>query len=162
MFEKTGIPAQDQVLAAFPSAERLKKGPVAVIECFQKIPCDPCESSCPTGAIVVGKNINDLPRFDAQKCSGCALCIAKCPGRAIMVLDGSKHDAAVEMKIPYEFLPLPKPGDMVRALDRAGNHVADVEVLRVQNPPAFDRTPVVTLLVPNALAAVVRHIETEG
>ena len=161
MLEKTGIPAQDQVLDAFPSEERLKKGPVAVIECFQEIPCNPCQSSCPTGAIFVGENINDLPRFDQQKCSGCALCIAKCPGRAIMVLDGSKHPDAVEMKIPYEFLPLPSQGDMIAALDRAGKYVADVKVLRVQNPPSFDRTPIVTLLVPNQLAAVVRHIRTE-
>ena len=29
-----------------PSKERYEKGPVAVIECVQEIPCNPCEAAC--------------------------------------------------------------------------------------------------------------------
>ena len=162
MFEKTGIPESEKILSVFPSEERLNRGPVAVIECFQEIPCNPCQSACKIGAITVGCDINAVPKLDETKCTGCALCISKCPGRAIMVLDGSVREGFTEMKIPYEFLPLPEMGQMVKALDRAGKYITDVEVLKVLNPPAFDRTPVVSLLVPDGLITVVRNIRTEA
>jgi len=46
MLEKTGIATQEMVMNVFPSIERINKGPVAVIECFQNIPCNPCQTAC--------------------------------------------------------------------------------------------------------------------
>ena len=33
--------------------DRIRKGPVAVIECYEEIPCDPCRTSCPKKAITL-------------------------------------------------------------------------------------------------------------
>ena len=33
-----------------------------------------------------------------------------------MIVDGSKSESTVEVKIPYEFLPLPKEGQIVKDL----------------------------------------------
>lgn len=74
----------------YPSEERLKKGPVAVIECCQNIPCNPCETACKFGAITVGDLITNLPVLDESKCVGCGVCLTKCPGLAIFVVDKSK------------------------------------------------------------------------
>ena len=45
----TGIPSEEELKNCFgiPSEERMKKGRVAVIECVQEIPCNPCEGTCP-------------------------------------------------------------------------------------------------------------------
>ena len=62
----TGVPSA-QELASFPgkpSEERMSKGRVAVVECLQEIPCNPCESACKFGAIQIGENITALPCLD--------------------------------------------------------------------------------------------------
>ena len=147
MFEKTGVATREMVMEKFPPVERINKGPVAVVECYQKIPCNPCQTACPVGAICIGDDINNIPRRDEDRCGGCGLCVAKCPGLAIMIVDGSKSPETVEFRIPYEFLPLPRAGETVTGLDRAGQPVCKAKVLKVLNPASFDRTPVVTLEV---------------
>ncbi len=71
----------------FPSEQRIKRGSVAIIECFQDIPCNPCEMKCPRNAIKVGIPITNLPELDEEKCSGCGLCVPWCPGLAIFILN---------------------------------------------------------------------------
>jgi NADPH-dependent 2,4-dienoyl-CoA reductase/sulfur reductase-like enzyme/Pyruvate/2-oxoacid:ferredoxin oxidoreductase delta subunit len=153
---ETGAPAPEDVARATPPPERLARGPVAVVECFQRIPCDPCAAACKHGAIAPFADINDLPRIDHDACDGCGACISRCPGLAIVVVDESRPDAAV-VRLPCEFLPLPRPGDEVSALDREGRPVAAGRVVRVQSGRALDRTAVVWLEVPRGMGMVVRH-----
>ncbi|MBW2487610.1 MAG: hypothetical protein JRE72_09330, partial [Deltaproteobacteria bacterium] len=40
-----------------PGEARRRKGAVAVLECLEDIPCNPCESSCKFDAITVGEDI---------------------------------------------------------------------------------------------------------
>ena len=80
MFEKTGVATREMVMTKFPSVERIDKGPVAVVECYQKIPCNPCQTACPFGAINIGCDINNIPERDENVCTGCGMCVAKCPG----------------------------------------------------------------------------------
>jgi len=54
-----------EAAACLPARDRLAKGPVAVIECVQNIPCNPCEAACPARAITVGQPITALPVLDA-------------------------------------------------------------------------------------------------
>lgn len=140
----------------YPSQERLAKGPVAVIECCQNIPCNPCETACKFGAITVGDPITNLPVLDESKCIGCGACITKCPGLAIFVVDKSKEMAAVSF--PFEYLPLPQKGDTVKAVDRAGQYVCEARVLRVNNAKANDCTPIVTIEVPKEFSDDIRSI----
>ena len=50
-----------------------------LIDCKQNIPCDPCCHVCPTGAIVFGDSITDLPQVIEEKCIGCGKCESHCP-----------------------------------------------------------------------------------
>ena len=70
-----------------PSDERYAKGPVAVIECVQEIPCNPCEAACRFGAIHIGDPITNLPTCSHDKCTGCGVCVSKCPGLAIFIVN---------------------------------------------------------------------------
>lgn len=162
MFEKTGIPEKEMVMARFPSVERINKGPVAVVECYKEIPCNPCQTACKFNAIYVGEDINKIPILSPDNCTGCAICLSKCPGLAIMVVDGSKSQETVQIKIPYEFLPLPKVGDVVKALNREGQYIADVKVVNITNPKSFDRTPVIAVEADRKYLYELRNIRVEA
>ena len=154
MLERDGVPTAEDLASIIPSEERLAQGAVAIIECFQPIPCDPCYDWCKRGAIKKFKSPTDLPQIDYQVCNGCALCVIGCPGLAIFVVDRTYSKERALLKIPYEFLPLPEKGEVVEALNREGEAVGEAEVLKVQ--PTKQRTTLVSLLVPQKLAMEVR------
>jgi len=151
-----GIADATDIKTSWPSEERLKKGPVVIVECFQEIPCNPCETSCPRNAIVVGDNINDLPKVDHNKCNGCTVCVSRCPGLAIFVIDVVYSDTESAITMPYEFLPLPEKGDMVDGLDREGKSCCRAKVVKVVNTKAQGKTPLVTLAIPRGMEKSVR------
>ena len=157
----TGVPSIEELKASlgYPCPEDLERGPVAVIECVQEIPCNPCETACPARAITVGEPITNLPRLDTSKCTGCGLCIPVCPGQAVFLVDMTYSPTEATVSFPYEFLPLPRKGDRVVAVDREGLSVCGATVRRVVMPVAYDRTAVVTLFVPKEHAAYVRGMQ---
>lgn len=126
-----------------------KSGWHAVIECTQNIPCNPCQDVCPRQCINVGDNITSLPTInvDAQ-CSNCGKCVAFCPGQAIFLVNEDMGDGTAQVTLPYEFLPLPDVGASGLALDRSGQTVCTATVVKVQNPKAFDHTPLLTMSIP--------------
>lgn len=136
-----------------PSEEQLKKG-VAIIECIQEIPCNPCVDACPFDAISM-ENINALPIVNYEKCVGCGKCIEVCPGLAIFVVKIVDEKALISL--PYEFLPLPTEGQKVKALNRQGKEICDAVVKKVRK----GRTPVITIEVPSQYAMEARNIKVE-
>jgi Fe-S-cluster-containing hydrogenase component 2 len=156
----TGIPSEEELSSSpgYPRPGDYEKGAIGVIECVQEIPCNPCELACRQGAIIVGEPITNLPRFDANKCTGCGLCIADCPGQAIFLVHKRYSDQESLVTFPFEYLPLPEPGDVVPAVNRAGEVVCRGRIIKVQTPRAFDRTAVVTIAVPMNLIDQVRGI----
>lgn len=157
-----GFLSEQEVAPRLPAADRLGKGPVAVIECVQEIPCNPCEKACPFKAISVGLPITTLPALDADKCVGCGACIAKCPGLAIFIVDGSRPGNEGTVQMPYESYPLPRLGEEVAACDRQGGVVATGTVEKVLAGAGQDHTAVVTVRVPKELINVVRAIRPLG
>lgn len=156
----TGIPSAEELAASpgIPGRKRLEKGPVAYIECVQEIPCNPCEKACPFGAIQVGKPITNLPRLDEEKCTGCGICIAQCPGLAIFKIDKKYTANSSLVEFPYEYLPLPKEGEIVPCGNRAGEYLVDGKVVRVKNQRTHDGTAVIAVEVPQEYCLDVRTI----
>ena len=156
----TGIPSPEELAACpgVPSQERMKKGRVAVIECVQEIPCNPCEEACKFGAITVGEQITALPVINNDKCTGCGLCIPYCPGLAIFLVDKSRDDGKAVVEFPYEYLPLPQVDEQVTAVNRAGQELCPAIVLAVKQNKTFDSTAIVSLLIPYEYADTVRGI----
>jgi len=142
-----------------PSTERRKKGRVIIIECVQHIPCDPCANICPKGAITIEGEITNIPQVDFDKCNGCGLCLANCPGLAIFSVDESLPNNEAEVGIPYEFRPLPEVGEVVDVINRSGQIIGNGKVLKVRNPKSYDRTPVIYLSVPQELSLEVRFLK---
>lgn len=158
MLINDGIITREELATVLPSDERFKKGPVAIIECLQDIPCDPCVSSCPKKAITMKSGITDRPKLDEVKCIGCGLCVPRCPGLAIVVLDMTHAARSAALSLPYELHPVPKVGQVVKGLDRTGKAVCEAKVLKVLSAPKFDRTHVITIEIPKDRALDVRAI----
>ncbi|MGI9861988.1 4Fe-4S binding protein [Moorella naiadis] len=135
---------------------------VAVIECPQAIPCNPCETACPFGAITVGEPITNQPRLDQARCKGCGLCVVACPGLAIFLIDRSYAPGQAVVAFPYEYLPRPEPGQQVAVSDREGKTIGFGQTLRVWQPRRDDPTMVVQVIVPQELAGEVRGLGRES
>ena len=148
-YEKTGILTLKDL--KLPTKKQLEKG-VAILECIQEIPCDPCVESCPVKAISM-KDINAPPVNDYEKCIGCTKCVGVCPGLAIFVVKIIDSKAFVTLQ--YEFLPIPKVGDKVQALNRKGEKVGIGIVRRVVRQ---GKTMVVTVEIEKDLSMDVRNI----
>jgi len=157
-----GVLKAAELAGVLPSPERLARGPVVVVECVERIPCNPCVAACAKGPITMEGDINAPPRVDAERCDGCGVCISACPGLAIFIVDGSRGDGRASVMMPHEFRPLPKVGETVTALDREGREVCDAVVTRVLSAKALDRTPIVTLDVPAEHAMTARHFRRKA
>ena len=156
-YRSDGVLRRSDLTGGLPSDERLDRGPVIVIECVENIPCNPCVTACPKGAITIDGDINGTPSVDYETCDGCGLCIAACPGLAIFAIDASAEGDTAVVRVPYEYSPLPDVGEEVTAVDREGREIGAARVTRVLNSKAMDRTPVVWLEVPRAAVMDVRH-----
>lgn len=151
-YEKNGILVPKNL--TLPTDKQLKKG-VAIIECIQEIPCDPCVAICPVNSISM-KDINDIPKIDYDKCTGCKRCVGICPGLAIFVVKVENEKALITL--PYEFLPFPKVGDIVKALDREGKPRGTAKIKKVNRR---GKTTVVTIEIDKELAMEVRNIKLD-
>jgi len=124
-YEKTGILTLQDL--AVPTDEQLRKG-VAITECVQEIPCNPCVDVCPVNAISM-ENINAPPQVNYEKCIGCGQCVAICPGLAIFLVQIQDNKALVTL--PYEMLPVPLEGTQVTALNREGTAIGIATVTKL-------------------------------
>jgi Fe-S-cluster-containing hydrogenase component 2 len=161
MLENTGVPTPEDINSVFPGEERLNQGAVVVIECYKKIPCNPCYTACHRNGILPFADINDRPVVNEENCNGCGLCISKCPGLAIMVVDMTYSDTEALIKLPYEFLPLPEAGMVIKGLDREGNYITDVKVIKVLSTKAMDKTAIVSVAVDKAFVRALRNIHVD-
>ena len=145
MLNQTGIPTLEQVLSRFPNKDALLR-PKAILECYEDIPCNPCETSCPFDAITIGENINTQPVLNVDKCTGCGICVQACPGLAIVVAHIKDQQAI--FKIPYEFLPIPSKGDLYEGVNRKGEVICDAVIESVLLTKKQDHTMMLTVSVP--------------
>lgn len=148
-YEKTGVLSIKDL--QMPTKKQLKKG-VAILECVQEIPCDPCVDSCPVHAISM-KDINAPPVNDFERCIGCTKCVGVCPGLAIFMV--KVKDKKAWITLPFEFVPIPKVGDVVEAVDREGRTRGKATVTKVVKQ---GKTMVVTIETESRLAMAIRNI----
>lgn len=162
MFETLGLITQEMVEKILPTLERRKRGPYVIVECFEEIPCNPCYTACKLGGVEPFEDINNTPTINYDNCTGCALCVSACPGLACFVIDETYSETEAYLRLPYEFLPLPQVDQLVEGLDRQGNIMGKVRVIKVQNHKALDHTNVITVAVPKEQVLLVRNIRLGG
>lgn len=134
---------------AFPS---VAEGVLPVLHCLQEIPCNPCTTVCPSGAIQIPEGgLMGLPVL-AGPCTGCGKCLLICPGLAITLVDYRKDKANPVVTVPYEVFNYPvQKGDRVRAVDIDGNELGRFEVTGVTANKS-SRTQLIRLQAPADVA----------
>jgi Fe-S-cluster-containing hydrogenase component 2 len=134
---------------------------VALIECVEEIPCNPCAVVCRVDAIQK-ETLCSPAIVDWEKCTGCTLCVAVCPGLSIYlqaIKDGKGY-----VTMPYELLPAPKVGMKVKLMDRSGTEVGIGTIVMPTYQAKGDAYPrwVVTIEMDDpALSYEVRAIKIE-
>ncbi len=152
---ETNKPDVDEKLAI--ELKKIKNEKVrkfALVECFEDIACNPCETICPRGVIKVGKKITNIPRVDYGNCNGCGLCMAQCPGLVIRVIDLDNN----LVDLPYEFLPVPAKGESVFALDNKGNILGTGTIKKIMERKSFNKTSIVTVEVDKKYIFLTRSV----
>ena len=127
-----------------------------MVDCTQNIPCNPCTHACPTGAIFIGEDITSCPKLTPEKCTGCGLCVAACPGQACFLVDEEFAPGLATVDFPYEYLPMPEVGMAVEARDNEGRKVCDAKVENVMLRKNAANTAIVRISVPVEFARQVR------
>lgn len=140
-----------------------------VIHCSQEIPCNPCTSVCSQGAIFIDEHdIRGVPDYIAKQigkeCIACEKCVTICPGLAITLVDTRKQtDDTALVTIPYEFgREALHAGDFVTVTDTGGNALGSVEVVRTRIAKTTDRTMLVKVRAPQAIAQKIAGIEVQN
>jgi Fe-S-cluster-containing hydrogenase component 2 len=79
-------------------------GVFPIFHCYQEVPCNPCTSVCPVGAIKTEDDaITGLPyMIDLDVCTGCASCVAVCPGLSVAMVDFREDQNNPLVTLPYE------------------------------------------------------------
>ena len=145
----------------YPSDEN---GVFPVLHCVQEIPCDPCANVCKQDLIHLhSTDIRCLPVFEAKEgekgCTGCEKCVTICPGLAISLVDYRKDPEFPIVTLPHEFFKDSiEVGRLVTVLDTEGNTLGDVEVTGVRTIKINDRTVLLKLKSPRAIAKKIAGI----
>lgn len=158
---KHGFIADDEI-ERYPGVTH-KVGVHPVMECSQNIPCNPCQDACPRGCISIGDNITSLPIVvEGAECINCGMCVASCSGQAIFLVNEDCGDGSATVTLPYEFLPLPKPGQKGVALGRNGQKVCEATVVEAKSSKAYDKTNLLTIKVPKEYSWRARFFKAEA
>ena len=122
---------------------------------------------CPQGLIQIDESdIRNIPEYIAddigKACIGCMKCVTICPGLAITLLDARKDAAMPTVTIPFEFGEASvQAGEMVVAMDVAGEMLGEVPVLEVLAIPSNDRTVLVKVQAPRDIAKHIAGIRVQ-
>jgi ferredoxin len=141
-------------------------GVVPVIHCSQEIPCNPCAAICPHGLIdISGRDIRSVPTFlgDNYCCEYCERCVVGCPGLAITVVNYRYAMDRALVTLPYEFWRgQVKRNDWVTGLDTEGGELGSFEVQSVETISESDRTILVRIEAPRAVAGQIAGIRIQN
>ena len=98
------------ILKSKPGREERRKPPAKddgvfpIFHCYQEVPCNPCTAVCPVEAIKTeNDSITGLPHMiDLDVCTGCASCVAVCPGLSVTMVDFREDPINPLVTLPYE------------------------------------------------------------
>ncbi len=150
------------------AAPEAETGVFPVLHCVQEIPCDPCTTVCPRNLIHIhAADIRGLPAYEApdpaRACTGCEKCVTICPGLAITLVDYRKDPDNPSVTLPFEFLrEKVEAGDSLTVLDIGGAELGRVEVTGVRAIKANDRTILVKVKAPKAIAKRIAGLRAQA
>jgi len=130
-------------------------GVFPIFHCYQEVPCNPCTSVCPVGAVkTMDDKITGLPYMaDLDACTGCASCLAVCPGLSVTMVDYREDANRPFVTLPYEvWREKVKVGQKVPVTDIDGAILGYYPVDKVGSRRKYPGTLLVRLKIDKAAA----------
>jgi len=130
-------------------------GVFPIFHCYQEVPCNPCTSVCPVGAVkTMDDKITGLPYIaDLDACTGCASCLAVCPGLSVTMVDYREDANRPFVTLPYEvWREKVKIGQKVPVTDIDGAILGYYPVDKVGSRRKYPGTLLVRLKIDKAAA----------
>jgi NADPH-dependent 2,4-dienoyl-CoA reductase/sulfur reductase-like enzyme/Fe-S-cluster-containing hydrogenase component 2/bacterioferritin-associated ferredoxin len=130
-------------------------GVFPIFHCYQEVPCNPCTSVCPVGAVKTEDDkITGLPYMvDLDACTGCASCLAVCPGLSVTMVDFREDPSHPFVTLPYEvWREKVEIGQTVPVTDLDGAILGYFPVEKVSSRRKYPGTLLVRLKVHKAVA----------
>ncbi len=149
------------ILKSKPGRQARRKPPAKedgvfpIFYCYEEVPCNPCTSVCPVGAIKTENDeITGLPyMIDPDACTGCASCVAVCPGLSVTMVDFREDPQHPLVTLPYEvWRERVKVGQKVPVTDLDGAILGFYPVEKVRSRRKFPGTLLVQLRVDKKVA----------
>ena len=134
---------------------RKEDGVFPIFHCYQEVPCNPCTSVCPVGAVKTKDDkITGLPYMDnLEACTGCASCLAVCPGLSVTMVDYREDPAHPLVTLPYEvWREKVEVGQKIPVTDIDGAILGYYPVEKVSSRRKYPGTLLVQLKVDKAVA----------
>ena len=80
-----------------------KTRPIASIECFEEIPCNLCQTACPSSAIQIGRVSREKNTIlDEGACTGCGICLTACPTQSITLLHENETESISQITLAWK------------------------------------------------------------
>ncbi|NLE74904.1 MAG: FAD-dependent oxidoreductase [Actinobacteria bacterium] len=140
--------------AQSPPAQKALVEPV--FHCLEEIPCNPCTSVCPEGAVATeGDLITGVPYlFKPESCKACLNCVRVCPGLAITLVDSRTDYHHPTVTVPYELPHTELTIDTeVIVVDRQGEELGVYPIIKLLKPSrAYPATALVQFRLPRDIA----------
>ena len=90
------------------------------------------------------------------------MCVAGCPGLAITLVDYRSNPDLPLVSIPYEFTRTSIAAkDIVTVLDTEGHELGNLDVIGVHAIPTSDRTLIVQVQAPKAIARQIAGLRVQ-
>lgn len=132
-----------------------EEGVFPIFHCYQEVPCNPCTSVCPVGAVKTREDkITGLPYLvDMDACTGCASCLAVCPGLSVTMVDFREDPSHPFVTLPYEvWREKVAIGQIVPVTDLDGAILGYFPVEKVSSRRKYPGTLLVRLKVHKSVA----------
>jgi len=142
----------------------LEHGVFPVFHCHQMVPCNPCASVCPAGAIKLQPDdITGLPYLvDPNACTGCGSCVAVCPGLSMTLVDYREDPDHPLITLPYEILrERVEIGSKVPVTDTDGAILGYFPVQKVITRKKYPGTLLVQVLADRSVASAAMGIRVQ-
>jgi len=149
------------ILKSKPGAEYHRTPPAKddgvfpIFHCYQEVPCNPCTSVCPVAAIKTENDaITGLPyMIDLDVCTGCASCVAVCPGLSVAMVDFREDPNKPLVTLPYEvWRERVDVGQKIPITDSDGAILGYYPVEKVRSRRKYPGTLLVQVTVDKAVA----------
>lgn len=108
--------------------EEHRKRPIASVECFEEIPCNVCQTVCPTSAIQIGKVPRKLSILNENACTACGLCVSSCPSGIIPMLHEKEERSTSLLTLSWRGQKPWNVGEFATLLNRRGENLGSARV----------------------------------